>query len=355
MSTRNRARNGSMFDGSGMAAPTLAEADSAIYGAITDIDKGRRSARPISIFEIAPDPMQPRRAMPFAVRAAWDGSPSADSMAAVFAAWIELVCKELGVSDYPLADFLEGHSDVRDTDRMGVYEASLMAVVDRATSIKNEGQLDPITVTSATRTAYQIERGEIRWLAFHLLYLYEQDQKWARILASVEPTRNVWRQAAENGARQNLNAIARARQIALLVMDIHSQRHVQFAPMHIYGTDREFYAQVADGNLYGIKGEVDKIMVACGFKNDAQIRQYRALLRISDDLWRAADDGNWSLVKIQAEQKKGRASVNENYTSLTKKIVASLQKHYQKAEAGDRAELIQSIRAWLDDIENGQA
>ena len=38
--------------------------DDAVHGLAPKLDTGRIVARPISIFEIYPDPMQPRRAIP---------------------------------------------------------------------------------------------------------------------------------------------------------------------------------------------------------------------------------------------------------------------------------------------------
>jgi len=54
-----------------------------------------------------------------------------------------------------------------------------------------------------------------------------------------------------------LNAIAKARQFALLLMDLHGADH--FDPFNAFEHEQDFYAQVADGTQWRIprgKGEV---------------------------------------------------------------------------------------------------
>ena len=59
------------------------------------------------------------------------------------------------------------------------------------------------------------------------------------------------------------------------------------------GSERDYYAQVADGNEFRVpRGEGERLLNAMGLKNPTQIRQYRQLLRLPDDVWQDADDKN---------------------------------------------------------------
>jgi hypothetical protein len=119
---------------------------------------------------------------------------------------------------------------------------------------------------------------------------------------------DVWRQASENGVRANLNAIGRARQLALLLMEIHRPKGSAF---HSYdemvepnGVDRSYYSQVADGNSYPFTGHGEALLNAMGLKQSSQLREYRELLRLPDEVWRIADDLNWPQGRLRALMRK---------------------------------------------------
>jgi len=64
--------------------------------------------------------------------------------------------------------------------------------------------------------------------------------------------------------------------------------------------DRAFYAQVADGNAYPTpKGTGEAVLTAGGFKTSSQMREHRDLLRLPDEVWRLADDLNWTQGRIR--------------------------------------------------------
>ncbi len=74
-------------------------------------------------------------------------------------------------------------------------------------------------------------------------------------------------------------------------------------------TDRDYYAQVSDGNTYRIlKGYGDIILNVTGLKSKYQISQYRALLELPDYFWQIADDLNWTEGMIRQLRNRGGGS-----------------------------------------------
>ncbi|MEO0598762.1 MAG: ParB N-terminal domain-containing protein, partial [Chloroflexota bacterium] len=177
-------------------------------------------------------------------------------------------------------------------------EASFLRLVDLAASIKRDGLTNPITVAkhADSENSYVIETGERRWLAYHLLRRFDDAEQWAEIPAREVRETSVWRQATENNARDDLNAIAKARQLALLLMDIFMRvKDEEFAPRNAFDHERDFYAQVKDGKDYRIpRGFGEKLLNAMGLSSASHLRYYRGILRVDSDLWDAADDANWT-------------------------------------------------------------
>ncbi len=321
MSARRRQRGEGLdvLGSSGVLSPQ--DTDASIYSAMFDkVDSGRQRVQTVSIFDVLPDPHQPRRAIPSPVRAQWDGKPA--TTPALFMAWHRLAMQERGqefqIEPYLLAD--DTAVRVAEDQVMGPIDTALVELLDLAANIRSNGLTNPITVVHSPN-GYHLETGERRWLAYHLLYAYfetEQD-KWGRIAARVVEQFSVWRQASENGARANLNAIGRARQLALLIMDLYERRgegFEQFEQMvNPDGTDRAYYAQVADGVRYPIiRGYNDLVMAAVGLKVPSQVREHRDLLRLPDEVWRIADDLGWTQGKIRSleRQSKVKGKVDTN-------------------------------------------
>jgi len=317
VSNRRRVgREGNIFDNGGIVTSEIT--DSAIFGSIAEIDSGRQVAKPISIFDIYPDPLQPRRAIPSPVRIHWDGRPA--TTATLFDAWFRLATEERG-EDFKIEPFLLGLDEAsrpEEKDLIGPIYASLIDLLEMAANIRANGLTNPITVANASN-GYHLETGERRWLAYHILNIYFEDEqeKWSRIAARVVEDFSVWRQASENNARANLNAISKARQLAILLMDIHQrQRGAKFKTFEqIVGqgeSDRAFYAQVADGDTYPvIAGTGEAILTAGGFKTRSLMSEHRSLLSLPDEVWRIADDLNWTQGRIRQLIRQAKGDPNK--------------------------------------------
>ena len=105
--------------------------------------------------------------------------------------------------------------------------------------------------------------------------------------------------------------ISRARQLSLLLMDLHGWQN--FSTLDACDNEQAFYAQVADGSTWRIpRGQGERLLNAMGLSDASQLRQYRALLRLPGELWRKGDDEDLS----EGELRKMRAAL-DNVTRVT--------------------------------------
>ncbi len=280
---------------------SLHETDRAIFGGDAEtLNTNRMVAKGISILDIHPDPTQPRRQIPSAVRRDWFD----DNVQTLIEIWVSHYAAEKGVSFEEASGFLgqlvsgvemhpaevyNGEVEMPKPKRSAV-ETGLMEVIQLATDIRQRGLINPITITKA-ESGWQIETGERRWLAYWLLHLTFGGEDWTRIPAREVEAPSVWRQASENTARQQLNAISKARQLALLIMALYEEQGAEFLPYERFPHDRRFYAQVADGNRYRIPhGEGQRVLDAMNLTDPGYLRKFRMLLSLPDEIWTAADD-----------------------------------------------------------------
>ena len=255
-------------------------------------------APPIAINLLRADPTQPRRTVPLSIRSNWDGG--AKAVPALLRRWKQEAENECGrmIEVHKLVRGIEDDQEVEgftDVDpKTEPMTHKYMQLVSLASGIRRDGLLNPIQVTRDL-TGGTIVAGERRWLAHHLLYLYDDDvARWTSIPA-FSTERDVWKQAQENGNRSPLNAIEMARQLALLLMDLYKDE-VEFEPYDAivkpFSSDRVFYAQVAGYRIP--RGKGDQIKEATGLNSTAQISQYKDLLNLDDHHWQLADEKDWS-------------------------------------------------------------
>lgn len=276
----------------------------------------------VDIFAITPDPMQPRRVLPHNLRQWVPDLPGASDV--FFHYWMDAAYRE-SVGDECndsceewLIDLLRGDPEEywNPIENPGPVMAGLLKVIDLAASIKRDGLTNPITVTrtppqsvgEGNQTRYLLETGERRWYAYHLLHRFDTDGQWTTIPARVMPERNVWRQASENNQRDNLNAIGKARQYALLLMDLLTESLTPnpsgrgeslFLPVGAFEREQDFYAQVADAKQYRApSGKNEQISNAMGVTRQ-MLSLYRGLLALPNAVWVQADDENLSFAEIE--------------------------------------------------------
>jgi hypothetical protein len=271
--------------------PSLEEITDSIYGKpAAGLDTGRVVARPIALEKISADLRQPRRAIPASLRGGWNGTGA--DLLTILDEWAMLTAG-VGIPRDIGRRIVNGDDVNMEGVELDALGQGYIDLARLAGSIKRDGLINPISVVEAG-THYRIEAGERRWLAYHLLMLVDGDE-WDKIPAIVgDGSSSVWRQAAENTARRQLNAIGMARQLALLIMEARGWD--EYLPYEECKSDRAFYAQVADGNEHRVpRGYGERISNTMGI-GAAQLRQYRRLLALTDSalvndaLWVAADE-----------------------------------------------------------------
>jgi len=296
-------------------AGDLSKADEQLYGQIAKVDSNRIIAEPINIDRIAPDPVQPRRVLPGVIRGYWETDMPGWMLMERWMLHIEMITGEKmlpGRGDLSQAilqmlnPFQNDEGEIFSNWEQFPDITHFVEIAGLAADIAQNGLTNPITVSIGDEI-YVIETGERRWWAYCLLY--HLDDSYHKIPARVVE-RNVWRQASENTKRQNLNAIGKARQFSILLMDLYetspsgqvSDNFLAFDEIVKPGVcDRAYYAQVADGNEYRIpRGDAEKLLNAMGEKSPARLREIRSVLRVDDDIWQLADDEDWTLGAILA-------------------------------------------------------
>ena len=365
-------------------AVSFSEVDKALFGGqLSQIDTGREQIKPVPIQDVYPDPAQPRRVMPSMVRKYWSGTQSVGDM---LERWYALVLDESG-RNFDLGTYLAGEEDVTRPERVEPIESAFLHIVDLAASIRRDGLTNAITVTRAGRQ-YRLETGERRWLAYHLLYHYfdgsnnrpDERDRWNKIPARQVETANVWRQASENNARENLNAISKARQFAVLLMNLLGNEN--FKPFEDFEFEQDFYAQVTDAKRFRVpSGKNDQLMNAIGITSRAAISRFRSFLALPREVWQVGDDYSlpdevlyqlslmephqaitetMKIVSGQnnlAQKTPASASMELTYTPGTKRHFSQIARAIQKAGPGKHKinasalEYIRQLREWLDEQE----
>lgn len=277
------------------------QADNAIFsgGEPQGIVDLRVVAKPTPLAEIWADVKQPRRAIPASIRLSWNGDPA--QVHPLLLAW-EQAAREKGLT-VKAADIIRGGGEGVEVDGLHPIAFGFLELLRLAQDIRRVGLTNPISIISQ-RGRFLIESGERRYLAYHVLQIFD-GETWAKIPAITSNGKDfVWRQASENTARRALNAIGMARQLALLIMDaregLDGQSYDSYEKMVLPGEcDRRFYAQVANGNIHRIpKGFGERIETAMGLSK-AQLSRYRDLLKLTADdvandaLWIRADVEDW--------------------------------------------------------------
>jgi hypothetical protein len=369
-------------------APSVVETDEAMFGETRKAEKQRGASKLVSIFDIQPDITQPRRAIPANLRDIPIASTFKPTYANsdLFEYWVYEVGAEralllnidlnqpFAIGEYSASyafqyDVYFGGGDERDIDdelaEPGPTENALLDIVNLAISIQRDGLINPIGV-ARWGDKYIIETGERRWLAYHLLYAYTRDERWSHIPTRVMDSFDRFRQATENTQRGDLNAVARARQYALLLMELWQQRGETFQPYEAFETDRAFYAQVADKPAPDGLNEL--LLNACGIKSKSMAARYRKVLRLTDQEWAIAEregfsfdviEGRFTVVnpplvkqekstKKKPSQKRGFEATKQAFESGFTKHIKSLDKTAARKAIAEQREWLNTLEAKID-------
>ena len=244
----------------------------------------------IVLDRVRPDPAQPRRVLPEIIRD--DFLAGRVNARQALERWESLVAEEAIKRGRPRPDWqslLDRNPEDREDDMSvdapgaaGPEEELLRAIVATAATIRHGGQVSPITVYEVDGGAfYRIETGERRYWAHHWLNTWVSngfDQIQCIVVEKASP----WRQAAENTSREGLSAMAMARQLATLLLDLYD-----IAPDYTQPIPNDWYRQALQYRVP--RGEGANLRAALGGLERAQFSRYQALLRLPDSVWELAD------------------------------------------------------------------
>ncbi len=244
---------------------------------------------------VRPDPIQPRRVLPETIHLAFHANRLTPVQALREVIQIaQVVARQNSRPFNSLLDFFADSEDDRETEppRLSPEEQLVRDLVNLAVTIRDDGQVNPLTVVDVTQGVtrlYRIETGERRywatWLLRDFLAGYEGDGTIPCILIP-SGRASVFRQAKENTARAGLSAIAMARQSALLLLTAHGIERPEGAVAN------DFYRQALDIDMRDTREFTSAILSAMGGISRMHFSRYKALLRLSDEALELADRHN---------------------------------------------------------------
>jgi len=194
---------------------------------------------------VRPHPVQPRRVLPERIHQAFHQQQVTPTQA--LRELIQIVQITARQRSRPFANVLDLLAQPKDESEvqgeLSPEETLLRDLVNLAVTIRDDGQVNPLTVIDVSEGVshlYRIETGERRYWATWLLRDFIPDSTSdGTIPCIIVPTKtaSVFRQAKENTSRSGLTAIAMARQAALLLLSVHGYE------MPDYAVENDFYRQ----------------------------------------------------------------------------------------------------------------
>ena len=238
---------------------------------------------------VCSDPVQPRRVLPDRIHQSFHDNRLTPTQALREVVQIaQVAARQRGRPFTNLLELLPDPDRDDDTDtKLTPEEELLRDLVNLAVTIRNDGQVNPITVidmTEGVTRLYRIETGERRywsaWLLRDFIAGYEGDGMIDCIVVPVDRS-SIFRQAMENTGRKGLSAIAMARQAALLLLAVNGFE------IPNYAVTNDFYRQALDLRIP--RGEASAIYAAMGGIDKRRFSQHKNLLNLCDEALDLAD------------------------------------------------------------------
>lgn len=243
---------------------------------------------------VRPHPVQPRRVLPERIHQAFHQQQLTPTQA--LRELIQIVQIAARQRSRPFTNILELLAQPEDENEtqgeLSPEETLLRDLVNLAVTIRDDGQVNPLTVIDVSEGVshlYRIETGERRYWATWLLRDFIPDSTSDGTIPCIivpSKTASVFRQAKENTSRSGLTAIAMARQVALLLLSVHGFE------IPDYQVNNNFYRQALELDLFNKREFTDAILSSMGGVGKAQLSRYKALLKLSDEAFEMADRHN---------------------------------------------------------------
>ncbi|MBZ0296386.1 MAG: ParB N-terminal domain-containing protein [Anaerolineae bacterium] len=242
---------------------------------------------------VRPDPVQPRRVLPEQLHFAFHSNRLTPTQALKeLVQLVQVAARQRGRPFNNVLELLPNPDDEGEEDQsvhLSPEEQLLHDLVNLAITIRDDGQVNPLTVVDVSQGVtqqFRIETGERRywaaWLLRDFIAGYNSDGMIPCIIIPTERS-SVFRQAKENTARSGLSAIAMARQAALLVLTVHGYE----IPSHAVTND--FYRQALELDLRSKREYTEAVLSAMGGIKRGQFSYIKGLLRLSDEALELAD------------------------------------------------------------------
>ena len=242
---------------------------------------------------VRPDPVQPRRVLPESIHLNFHNNRVTPTQALrELVQIVQIAARQRGRPFNNVLELLPNGDDEREDEaeiKLSPEETLLRDLVNLAITIRDDGQVNPLTVVDVSQGVtrlFRIETGERRywatWLLRDFIPGYTGDSMIPCIIIPDKQS-SVFRQAKENTARSGLTAVAMARQAALLLLSVHGYE------IPAYAVDHDFYRQAVNLDLRGKREYTDLVLSAMGSMGKMQFSQYKALLRLSNEALEIAD------------------------------------------------------------------
>ena len=242
---------------------------------------------------VRPDPVQPRRVLPENIHIAFHNQRLTPTQALKeLVQIVQVAARQRGQPFHNVLELLPSADDDKEEEvetKLSPEEQLLRDLVNLAVTIRDDGQVNPLTVVDVSQGVtrlFRIETGERRYWATLLLRdfmpHYTGDGMIPCLIIPAEKA-SVFRQAKENTARSGLSAIAMARQAALLLLAVHEY------DMPDTAVTNDFYRQALDLHLRNKRDYTEAILSAMGGIKRSYFGAIKALLRLSDEALEIAD------------------------------------------------------------------
>lgn len=252
---------------------------------------------------VRPDPVQPRRVLPETIHLRFHQNQITPTQALrELVQTVQLAARHRGRPFNSLLELLPNADEERDDEpavNLTPEEQLLRDLVNLAITIRDDGQVNPLTVVDVSQGVtrlFRIETGERRywatWLLRDFLPEYTGDGMIPCILISAQRS-SIFRQAKENTVRASLTAVAMARQAALLLLTVHGYE------IPAYAVDNTFYRQALQLDLRGKREYTEAILSAMGGIDKGHFSHFKALLNLSDEAMELADRYNVEEKKLR--------------------------------------------------------
>ena len=296
---------------------------------------------------VRPHPVQLRRVLPERIHQAFHQQQLTPTQALrELAQIVQVAARQQSRPFTSVLDLLAQPEDESETiAELSPEETLLRDLVNLAVTIRDDGQVNPLTVVDVSEGVshlYRIETGERRYWATWLLRDFIPDSNSDGTIPCIvipAKTASVFRQAKENTSRSGLTAIAMARQAALRLLTVHNYE------IPDYAVENDFYRQALTLDLRNKREHTEAILAAMGGIGRMHFSRYKALLQLSTKRWKPQTVITWKkavlrhVIQLPSEAQSEMIQQIVQF-DLTGKQVKEIIEHHSTSDLDDKPDAI---------------